>query len=82
MAYNDKVEFELKGTYNHVRCHLRNRGEVQCVVKPRQGNSTPRKNPIPIFTRGWVGPIAELGGCGKSRPRYNIPAAGNQNALL
>jgi len=75
VAYNDKVEFKIKGTYNHVRCHSRNRREVECVVTPWQGNFTPREYPVPIFIGGCFGPIAELGGCGKSRLRYTISAA-------
>ena len=34
------------------------------------------------FYRRLVGPIAEIWSYGKSRPRYTIPAAGNQNDLL
>jgi hypothetical protein len=75
VAYNDKVEFKVKGTYSHVRYHSRNRGEVECVITPWQGKLTPKEYPVPIFT-------AELGGCGKPRPRYTIPAAGKQSPLL
>jgi len=34
----------------------------------------PRERPSAHFTGGWVGPMAGLDGCGKSRPhRYSIP---------